>query len=213
MDRQQIDRFFKILDAGFKKEAGIILTGAAAGTILGSVRPSVDIDFAAEIKKPGKSQWKEFDSAVSRAVAQTGIQANYAEDIDRWGMITLLDYRKNTTVLKKYEHLTLSVLKPEIWSIGKVTRFIDPDIKDMIQVFRKTKTSPIRLADTWGKALKKSPRSTALTRFRRQVEGFFKSYGKKIWGRNFNVMKTIGQFHKSAGIKPVKRLPAKQPGG
>jgi hypothetical protein len=204
MDRQQIDRFFKILAAEFQKEAVIILTGAAAGTILGSKRPSVDIDFAVDIKKPSESKWKEFDTAVRNAIAETGIQASYAEDIDRWGMITLLDYRNSTKFLKKYGHLTLSVLHPAIWSIGKVTRFLDPDIKDMIQVFRKTKISPTRLAETWGKALRKSPRSTALIRFRRQVEGFFKSFGKKIWGRNFNATKTIRQFHKSAGIKAVK---------
>jgi len=201
MDRQQIDRFFKILATEFQKEARIILTGAAAGTILGSIRPSVDIDFAVEIKRPGESTWKEFNAAVRKAISETGIQANYAEDIDRWGMITLLNYRNNTKFLKKYGHLTLSVLKPAIWSIGKVTRFIDPDIKDMIQVFRKTKISPTRLAETWGKALRKSQRSTALIRFRRQVESFFKSYGKKIWGRNFNATKTIIQFHKSAGIE------------
>jgi hypothetical protein len=198
MDRQQIDRFFKILDAEFQKEAGIILTGAAAGTILGSERPSVDIDFAVDIKKP---QWEEFHDAVGKAIAQTGIQASYAEDIDRWGMITLLDYRKNTTFLKKYGHLTISVLNPAIWSIGKVTRFLDPDIKDMIQVFRKTKIPSARLAETWGKALRKSPQSTALPRFRRQVEGFFTSYGKKIWGHNFNAAKIIRQFHTAAGIE------------
>jgi hypothetical protein len=181
VDRQQIDRFFRILDAGFQKDAGIILTGAAAGAILGSERPSIDIDFAVDIKNPGASGWEEFDAAVRKAVAETGIQANYAEDIDRWGMITLLDYRNSTRLLKKYRHITLSVLKPEIWSIGKVTRFLDPDIKDMIQVFSRTKI--------------------VLTRFRRQAEGFFRSYGKKIWGGNFNVSKTIRQFHKSAGIK------------
>jgi hypothetical protein len=201
MDRQQIDRFFKILDAEFRKEARIILTGAAAGTMLGSDRPSVDIDFAVDIKRPSESKWKKFNAALRKAIAETGIQANYAEDIERWGMITLLDYKNNTNFLKKYGHLTLSVLNPAIWSIGKMTRFLDPDIKDMIQVFRKTKISPARLAETWGKALRKSPRSTVLIRFRRQVEGFFTSYGKKIWGHNFNLTKTIRQFHKSSGIK------------
>ncbi len=70
MDRQQIDCFFKIL-AEFKKEAGIILTGAAAGTILGSVRPSVGIDFAVEMKRPGESAWKDFNTAVSKAISRT----------------------------------------------------------------------------------------------------------------------------------------------
>jgi hypothetical protein len=92
------------------------------------------------------------------------------------------------------------VLDPAFWSIGKMTRFIDPDIQDMIQVFRKKRVSPARLAKVWGKALKESPRSITLIRFRHHVESFFESYGTKIWGREFNSSKAINQFHKSAGI-------------
>ncbi|GBE04495.1 MAG TPA: hypothetical protein ENH31_06185 [Nitrospirae bacterium] len=201
MDRRQIDRFFKILGAEFNKEAEIILTGAAAGHIMGSKRPSMDIDFAIKLKKAGKPGWEELESAIRKAIAETGIQVNYAEDIDKWGMITLLDYENNTKFYKKYGNLTLRVLSPAFWSIGKVTRFLDPDIKDMIQVFRKTKLSPIKLAKVWGRALRESPRSMVLTRFRRQVESFFDSYGKRIWGSSFNSTKAIRQFHKSADIE------------
>ena len=201
MDRRQIDHFFKILDAEFNKGARIILTGAAAGHIMGSKRPSVDIDFAIKLKKPGALEWEELESAIRKAIAETGIQANYAEDIDKWGMITLLDYENNIKIYKKYGSLAVWVLSPAFWSIGKVTRFLDPDIKDMIQVFRKTKIPPIKLAKVWGRALRESPRSTVLTRFRRQAESFFESYGIKIWGLSFNSARAIGQFHKSAGIK------------
>jgi hypothetical protein len=201
MNQRQIDRFFKSLDTKFHQEAKVILTGAAAGTILGNTRPSMDIDFAIELKNPNESKWKELDSAIKKVVVETGIQANYAEDIDRWGMITLLDYKKNIKYYKKHGKLILWVLNPTHWSIGKMTRFLDPDIQDMIRVFRKKKVSPTRLADVWGKALKESQRSTFLTRFRRQVESFFDSYGKKIWGRSFNSTKAIRQFHKSAGIE------------
>ena len=74
MDRRQIDRFFKILDAEFSKEARIILTGAAAGHIMGSKRPSMDIDFAIKLKKPGEPEWEELESAIRKAIAKTGIQ-------------------------------------------------------------------------------------------------------------------------------------------
>ena len=93
------------------------------------------------------------------------------------------------------------LLDPAYWSIGKMTRFIDPDIDDMIQAFRKMKTSPAHLAKVWGRALRESPQSTALTRFRRHVEGFLESYGKKIWGSSFDSAKTIRQFHKEAEIQ------------
>ncbi len=200
MDIRQIEQFFKIIDAEFRQDAKAILTGAAAGTIWGSTRPSMDIDFAIEISKQSEADWLRLESAIKKAIDKTGIQANYAEDIDRWGMVTLLNYKSNTKLYKKYSHLTLMVLDPAFWSISKMTRFIDPDIHDMIQVFRKKKISPAKPAEVWGRALKKSPRSTTLIRFRRQVESFFESYGTKIWDREFNSSKAINQFHKSAGI-------------
>ena len=200
MDIRQIDQFFKIIDTEFGQNAKVILTGAAAGTLWGSTRPSMDIDFAIEIKNKSEANWQQLESAIRKATENTGIQANYAEDIDRWGMVTLLDYKSNTKLYKKYEKLALMVLDPAYWSIGKMTRFIDPDIQDMNQVFRKKKISAAKLAEVWGKALKESPRSTTLIRFRRQVEIFFESYGTKIWGRTFDASKAIRQFHKSAGI-------------
>ena len=201
MNRRQIDKFFKILDAEFGRYAKVILTGAAAGAIYGSRRPSLDIDFAIELKDPTRVAWIELESAIKKTIEKTGIQANYAEDIDRWGMITLLDYRNNIKLYKKYGKITLFLLDPAYWSIGKMTRFIDPDIDDMIQVFRKTKTSPAYLAKVWGRALRESPRSTVLIRFRRHVESFLESYGKRIWGSSFDPIKIIQQFHKEAEIQ------------
>ncbi len=200
MDIRQIERFFKILDAELQQDAKAILTGAAAGSVWGATRPSMDIDFAIEIRNRNEENWQQLESAIRKAIDKTGIQANYAEDIDRWGMVTLLDYKRHTKLYKKYGRLALMVLDPAYWSIGKMTRFIDPDIQDMIQVFRKKKVTPAHLAEVWGKALKQSPRSTTLTRFRRQVESFFESYGKKIWGPKFSSSRAVRQFHESAGI-------------
>ncbi len=201
MDKRQINNFFRIVDTEFKGNARIILTGAAAGTILGRTRQSMDVDFAIELKTLNDENWEKLGSAIQKAEKETGIQADYTEDIDRWGMITLLDYRKNTSLYKKYGKLSLYVLNPAYWSIGKMTRFINPDIQDMIQVFGKNKVPPSELARVWGKALKESPRSTKLIQFRRQVEGFLESYGVIIWGKGFNSTETIRQFHRSAGIK------------
>lgn len=201
MHRRQIDRFFKIVDAEFRQDAKAILTGAAAGTIWGSTRPSMDIDFAIDINKSlSERNWKQLESAIRKAIDKTGIQANYAEDIDRWGMVTLLDYKNHTKLYKKIGKLSIRVLEPAYWSIGKMTRFINPDIEDMIHAFHKKKISPARLAEVWGEAFRSSPRSTTLARFRHHVESFFESYGTKIWGRSFNPVKAIRQFHRTAGI-------------
>ncbi|UCH81333.1 MAG: hypothetical protein JSW20_01655 [Nitrospiraceae bacterium] len=200
MNIRQIEQFFRIMDSALQQDAVAFLTGAAAGTIWGATRPSMYIDFAIEIKDQNTENWQQLEAAIRKATDKTGIKANYAEDIDRWGMVTLLDYKLNTKLYKKYGRLVLMVLDPAYWSIGKMTRFIDPDIQDMIQVFRKKKISSIHLAEVWGKALKQSPHSTTLARFRRQVEHFFESYGTMIWGRKFNSSKAIRQFHASAGI-------------
>ncbi len=200
MNKKQIDNFFKIVDAEFRQDARAILTGAAVRSIIGSNSPSIDIDFAIDLKNHSEQNWKQLESAIRKAIDRTGIQVNYAEDIDRWGMITLLDYKNHTKLYKKIGKLAIRVLDPAYWSIGKITRFLNPDILDMIHVFRKTGIQPSRLAKIWGKALMASPRSTALPRFRRHVEDFFLSYGKKIWGNSFNPSKAVKQFHKSAGI-------------
>ncbi len=200
MNKKQIDIFFKIVDAEFRQDARAILTGAAARSIIGSNSPSMDIDFAIDLKNHSEQNWKQLESAIRKAIDKTGIQVDYAEDIDRWGMITLLDYKNHTKLYKKIGKLAIRVLNPAYWSIGKITRFINPDILDMIHVFRKTGIQPSKLAKIWGKALKASPRSTAIALFRRHVEDFFRSYGKKIWGPGFNPAKAVKQFHESAGI-------------
>lgn len=201
MNKRQIDRFFRVLDTELQHEAGVVLTGAAAGAILGSVRPSMDIDFEIGFSNPGEVEWEQVEAAISNTGNRTGISANFAEDIDRWGMITMLDYRKNTTLYRKYGKLTVRVLDPAYWSIGKMTRFIDPDIQDMIQVFRIKKPPVQKLLKVWGRALEASPRSAELAVFRSHVESFLKFYGKKIWGVRFDPDKSIREFHKAAGIR------------
>lgn len=189
------------MDAEFGRSAGIILTGAAAGTIMGSTRPSLDIDFGIELGTPSNDNWQRLETAIRKAKDETGLQVNYAEDIDRWGMITLHDYRQRTTPYKKYGKLSVHILDAAYWSIGKMTRFLDPDIQDMMQVIRKQKVQPERLAQVWGKALRASPRSPFIGRFIRQVEGFYRSYGQKIWGKGFASSGAIGRFHTAAGIQ------------
>jgi hypothetical protein len=201
MNKRQIDRFFRIMDAEFGRSARIILTGAAAGTIMGSTRPSLDIDFGIELRTSSEDGWRQLGTAIQNAKELTGIQVNYAEDIDRWGMITLYDYRRKTTLYKKYGKLSVHILDPAYWSIGKMTRFLDPDIQDMMQVFRKQKIQPERLAQVWGKALRESPRSPFIGRFMRQVESFYTTYGRKIWGKGFDTRGAIAQFHTAAGIQ------------
>ncbi len=203
MTRAQVDAFFRVLGEQWGEEALVLLTGAAAASIWGHVRPSVDIDFAVRVRKRGRSAWGKLEDAIDRTVRLTGIQANYAEDIDRWGLITLLDYRRHTRPYRRFGPLEVRLLDPAYWSIGKMTRYLDPDVRDMIQVFKRQNVAADQLARLWGRALKRSPRSTALSQFRRQVEHFLRSHGRAVWGREFAPERALRRFYKEAGITPA----------
>lgn len=203
MNRTQIDGFFRVLAEQWGGKGIVLLTGAAAASIWGHVRPSVDIDFAVQLKRRGRSVWGKLEDAIDRTVRLTGIQANYAEDIDRWGLITLLDYRRHTRPYRRFGPLEVRLLDPAYWSIGKMTRYLDPDVRDMIQVFKRQNVAADHLARLWGRALKRSPRSTALSQFRRQVEHFLRSHGRAVWGRKFAPERALRRFYKEAGITPA----------
>jgi len=203
MTRAQIDAFFRVFAEQWGGKGIVLLTGAAAASIWGHVRPSVDIDFAVQLKRRGRSVWGKLEDAIDRTVRLTGIQANYAEDIDRWGLITLLDYRRHTRPYRRFGPLEVRLLDPAYWSIGKMTRYLDPDVRDMIQVFKRQNVAADHLARLWGRALKRSPRSTALSQFRRQVEHFLRSHGRAVWGREFAPERALRRFYKEAGITPL----------
>ncbi len=200
MDKRQIDKFFQALNrnieglaAGGKLE--VILTGAAAGTILGGSRPSIDIDFEISCDK---KNLKYIEDAINRASSVTGIAVNFSEDIDRWSQITFLDYRKHTAAYKTFGRVAVSVLSSAYWSIGKITRYLDPDVDDLVKVLRNNPVEPSALAALWGRALEKSPRSSASFTFKRHAEHFLRTYGAAIWGKGFDSENCLKAFWKSS---------------
>jgi len=186
MNLIQIDRFFEILADELAVPATAIITGAAAAQILGGARPSMDIDFALRLGS-GKRGWEAVDAAVQRAVQKTGVQADYAEDIGRWSMISLLDYEKHASSYKRFGALRVLVMDPAYWSIGKVTRYLEPDSRDLLAVLKKQKTPARRLIDVWGRAVKASPRSADLRLFLHHARHFLRTYGREIWGKEFDI--------------------------
>ncbi len=205
MKKQEVIRYFRILSRIYHRPCRIILTGAALGTIYGGVRATFDIDFALKLKSRSRQKkeedWQMFTEAAKKISARTGIAAQYAEDIDRWSSITYLDYEKHTRLFRKFGSIEVRVLDPPYWAIGKLTRYLVPDVRDLIQVLKKTKTSWQNLIKIAGHALRKSPKSTACFLFRKNVEDFIKSYGVQIWSRRFDSEKAINYFYQSAGIQ------------
>ena len=200
MQPRTIDRFFTMLAREFGQSATVIVTGAAAGSLLGHIRPSQDIDFGVTLAGRSPKAWEAFQAAVDRAVRETGIAVNYAEDIDRWSAITLLDWRRHTLAHRRFGRLTVRVLDPVYWSIGKLGRYFELDIDDAVSVLRDRHIPAARLIPVWAKALRKSPRSTAISQFRAQVEHFLRTYGRTIWGRRFDPEAAVRQFHRAAGL-------------
>lgn len=196
MNKKQIERYFKIVDKIYGKKCKIIVTGAAAGALYGRIRATMDIDFSAEA-----ADWENFSKAVKEASVRTGIAAQYAEDIDRWSSITFMDYKKHTFIYGRFGRIEVRLMEPSYWAIGKLSRYLDPDIRDLWKIFEKTGTRWQTTASVAGRALRKSPKSNACFLFRKQTEGFFKHYGRKIWGRAFDANEAIALFHKQAGVK------------
>ncbi len=196
MNKRQIDRYFSVLSKLYPKKCRLILTGAAAGVLYGRLRSTVDVDFAART-----ADWAGFSKSVSETGLRTGIAAQFAEDIDRWSSITLLDYERHTFLYKRFGKIEVRLMEPAYWAIGKLSRHFDSDVQDMVKVFRKTATRWEDVASVAGAALKASPKSTACFQFRKQVERFFEHFGRKTWGRAFDKDAAISRFRQSAGIR------------
>ncbi len=199
MNIKQIDRFFEIFSRELGEDAHVLLTGAAAGALWGRIRPSFDVDFEVTLRRKSPALWDRVEKAAAAASRETGIQANFADNIDRWGMISLLDYRKHKVAYKHFGPLKLELMDPLYWSIGKMTRYLRSDVEDVIEVFRCQRVPWQQVVKIWGKALLKSPRSTALHLFRQQVEFFLKQHGKRCWGKAFPEA-SLSEFRQAAGI-------------
>jgi hypothetical protein len=165
----------------------------------------VDIDLGLELvgdtRRASRSSWDAVQRAVDRTVQLTGIPANVAEEIDRWGMITLLDYKRSSRLYRRWGALEVRLLDPTNWSIGKLTRYLDSDVRDVMKVFRTRKVSAATATRTWGRALRASPASTTQFQFRRNVEEFLARHGRGTWGAVFDAPRWTRAFHRAAQIR------------
>lgn len=206
MNPKQIDKFFKVFSQNIKglcaEKIKVILTGAAAGNLMGGVRPSIDIDFCLEYNN---KYAQDIESAIKQASKVTGIAVNFSEDIDRWSQITYLDYKRHYKPYKRFGNIEVAVLAPAYWAIGKIARYIDTDVDDLIKVLKENFVSPNALAKLLGKALLESPRSSASFAFKTHAEHFFKAYGASIWGKTFNLEDSLDAFYKASHIAPKNR--------
>lgn len=198
--KERVHEFFEVLARELDRPARVILIGAAAGALWGSTRPSQDVDFEIQLAHPDPSAEKGFLAAVQRTVERTGLQANYAEEIGRWGMISLLDYRQHTSRYRRFGKLEVHLLDPAYWAIGKLDRYVQSDVQDIELVLRKQESPWDHVVHVWGRALRESPLSEAGLLYRKHVEHFLRMHGRDIWGTHFDAAAAIRAFHRHAGI-------------
>ncbi|HKA32833.1 MAG TPA: hypothetical protein VKH64_06445 [Candidatus Binatia bacterium] len=208
MRKNVIDLFFHELDRALQKRARVIVTGAAAGSLYGNIRPSADIDFEIRVaRRRGSRNEANMAELIGEASSKAGLAVNYSDDIGHWSMIDYLDYRKTSKRYKSFGRLDVRLIAPDYWTIGKMARSMKLDIDDMVAVIRKQRLSANRLIALWARALRASPLSLDKGRFARNVENFLRGYGKKVWGKKFDTESALKSFRKRAGLGPSSTTP------
>ncbi len=196
MNKRQIDLFFKTLDQELGFKATVIVTGASAGSLMGHVRPSFDIDFEIRLVKKNAQVRARLESAVDKAAKVAGVAVNFSENMGGWSRVNYLDYRKTAVSYKIFGKVKVKLMAPEYWTIGKMARFLELDIQDMVKIIRKKKLKPERLIRIWKKAIRSSDLSLELGQFRDHIVYFLKYHGKKLWGRKTDISALVRRFKK-----------------
>jgi hypothetical protein len=199
-----LETFFEELAQRVSSPVKIILTGGAEALLLGSARPTADIDFGIALMargKAGERSWTDVEAAIAEASRAAEVVIQYSADIDRWSSIGMPNYRRHTRFYRRYGRVTVHLLEPAYWAVPKLARYLDTDRLDLQVVLHTQGVHPELLARVCGRALRASPRSTALFLFRQQVEDFLRTHGVTVWGSDFDAEAAIGLFHQAAGIR------------
>lgn len=188
MRKGDIDRFFLEVSKKNHVSISVYITGGIASWLMGGNRPTQDIDFG--LKTP-KNKWNEVESVFQETSQQLGLPIQFSENISRWSFIEIPDYEKKAIFYKKFGKVSVFLLDPISWSIGKVSRYYQSDVDDLRVVFKKQKPKIEEVIKGWSKALRKSPKSSDQFLFLKTAEDFLKTYGKEIWGKSFDVEKHL----------------------
>ena len=197
MRRGDIDRFFLEVSREIVVPVRVYLTGGIASWFMGGDRPTEDIDFGLSV---AKGHWDQVEKSFQGVSQRLNIPIQFSDDIGRWGMVGVSGYEKGSRLYKKFAKISVYLLDPAIWSVGKINRYYRSDVEDLRAVLKKQKTTPIKLIQAWAKALRESPRSSAQLLFVKTGEDFLKNYGNEIWGEGFDSAKSIAYFRKLAGL-------------
>ncbi len=209
MKLAEIEAFFSELDRRVHFPLQVILTGGAAAVCFGVDKVTQDIDFEVRLgpaKKRGRMSWAGLDKALEQVKNLTGITPQYSEDMERWSAVALPS--KKSVLYKKIGKIEVRLLIPALWAVGKLTRYLASDVQDLAQVLKRNPARAEEVVRVWGEALGKSPSSSALTQFQRQVFQFLDDHAQSIWGSRVEPSRLGEIFLKAArrGHKITKSL-------
>ncbi len=198
MNPRRILSFFKRLDQTLNSAAEVIVVGASAGALMGHIRPSFDIDFEIRLKGAGAiAARNKLEKAIDTAAQASGVAVNYSENVGGWSMISYLDYRRTAIFYQDVGKIKVKLIEPAYWTIGKMTRFLELDIQDMLKIIRRKKVPAGRLIKIWATAANASDFSLELGQFRDHVVCFLKHYARRLWGQSADPEKQIRFFLKT----------------
>lgn len=201
---EALDAFFEALAARVPCRVKLILTGGAEALLLGSTRPTGDLDFGITLittVKAYERHWAEVETDIAAASRVTGVTVQYSTDIDRWSAIAMPNYHRHTRLHRRFGRVWVHLLEPAYWAVPKLARYLDTDAADIQSVLRAQGVKPMPLARLCGRALRTSPRSSAQFSFRQHVEHFFRTHGTTVWGSSFDVEGAVCAFQRAAGIQ------------
>lgn len=182
MHKRQIDFFFRELDKALGLKADIILLGASAGSLMGHIRPSFDIDFEIRLGQARQNR-KKIEETILRTARKARVAVNFSENVDHWSMVSYLDYRKTALPYKKFGKLNVKLIAPEYWTIGKMARYYALDAKDIAAIIKRKKLKLQPLVRLWRRALESSDLSLELGQFKTHMTHFLRTYGPRLWGK------------------------------
>ena len=194
MRPQDIDRFFTRLSHKFEFRAVILLTGGGAGILEGVHRVTRDLDFQITLAEKSLPRQALFEKAVQETSRETGILVQYGSAIEGWSSIAWPDSNPKSRLYRRFGRLDVKLLDPLWWSVGKLARALSSDISDMVTVFRRLHVKPAAVARAWGRALGRSPMSSAQPLFKQQADYFFRKHAKTIWGKTADPQKLTHLF-------------------
>ncbi len=121
---------------------------------------------------------RDFDAEVKGDVEELieflkahDVPSDIGEDISGWSVVSMPpNYRRRTRNVYKDNLLSINILAPVDFIVSKLRRFTDEDMEDALFVAKKCGVSPREIETTALKALRNSPKDTALYIFKKNLD-------------------------------------------